>query len=84
MFDGVSPQGEALRTLQAAGTGASWASAHVSPPLEGGTYTAIARQNDAQGDTGFSAAVTFAVDPGAPAVTLIPPPSLLASRWAPS
>src|SRR4030081_527754 len=41
VYAGASAAGEPLATLKVQGTGGSWVSANVSPPLASGTYTAI-------------------------------------------
>ncbi len=64
--------------LKVQGTGGSWASANVSPPLPNGVYTAVATQPSSLGfgsPPGVSDPVTFEVDTESPAVTLNPPPS---------
>ena len=76
VFSGGSAQGEPLITLKARGTGGSWASANVLPPLANGTYTAIAKQPSSKGGgTGASSPVSFEVDTESPTVTLAPPRS---------
>ena len=46
----------------------------AAPALAEGTYTAQASQRDAAGNTGTSAARTFAIDTTPPAVSLVDPP----------
>jgi hypothetical protein len=75
VYKGESAAGKPLATLKAQGTGGSWVSGDVSPPLPDGTYTALASQTNSPGATGMSAAVTFAVDTHPPAVTLSAPPA---------
>jgi hypothetical protein len=74
VYAGASAAGEPLATLRVQGTGGSWVSANVSPPLASGTYTAIASQESSfVKSTGMSNPVTFEVDTRAPTVTLAPP-----------
>jgi hypothetical protein len=76
VFRGESAEGEPVVTLKARGTGGSWVSADVFPPLENGMYTAIARQSSSQGTgTGTSNAVSFEIDTESPTVTLAAPRS---------
>ena len=75
VYSGEEASGTPVTTLQAEGTGGNWASASVSPPLEDGTYTAVATQPSSLGDvTGESGPVTFEVDTRAPTVTIDAPP----------
>jgi large repetitive protein len=56
-------------TVQKSGSKWSWT---VTPPLEGGEYTAQAAQRDVAGNEGKSTAIQFAVDAKAPIVTMSP------------
>jgi hypothetical protein len=76
LFAGTSAKGTRLRTVTATGTGGSWTSAKVAPPLPSGrhTYTAVAVQASSLGNpAGTSNPVTFTVDTEAPTVTLSAP-----------
>jgi Bacterial Ig-like domain len=76
VYAGTSAAGKPVATLKVEGTGGSWVSANVSPPVASGTYTATASQESSIGNaTGVSDPVTFEVDTRAPTVTLAPPPS---------
>jgi hypothetical protein len=76
VFKGESAEGTAIATLKVQGTGGSWVSARVSPPLPDGTYTAVATQPSSLGyPTGASGPVTFEVDTQSPTVTMEAPPS---------
>lgn len=76
VYAGASAEGSALVTLKVQGTGGSWASANVSPPLANGKYTAVATQlSSSGGPTGVSNRVTFEVNTESPTVTLETPPS---------
>jgi hypothetical protein len=52
--------------------GGTWSTGPIEA-LEDGTYTALAEQSDAAGNTGVSAETTFTVDTAPPAVTLTSP-----------
>jgi hypothetical protein len=76
VYEGGSAEGNPIATLKVQGTGGSWASRSVSPPLADGKYTAIATQPSSLGNpTGVSNSVTFEVDTEPPTVTLTAPPS---------
>ncbi len=76
VYAGESPEGDPIATLRIQGTGGSWSSANVNPPLANGTYTAVATQpSSVGGETGVSAPVSFEVNTQAPTVTLQAPPS---------
>jgi hypothetical protein len=74
VFSGEGAQGEAVASVQALGTGGGWASGALPAILSDGTYSALARQEGAQGAVGTSAAVTFAIDSESPTVALDSPP----------
>jgi hypothetical protein len=75
VYSGQEASGTPVATLEAEGTGGSWASASVSPALEDGIYTAVATQPSPFGDaTGESAPVTFEIDTRAPTVSIDEPP----------
>jgi hypothetical protein len=76
VYNGASPEGVPISTLKVQGTGGNWVSAHVSPALPDGEYTAIATQESSLGGlAAVSDAVTFEVDTQPPAVTLSGPSS---------
>ncbi len=58
LYTGTSASGTPVLTRSATGTGSNW-SVGAGTALSAGTYTAQAAQDDAAGNTGFSAAVTF-------------------------
>ena len=71
VYPGGSAKGEPVRTVTATGTGGSWGSGTLSPPLAEGTYTAVAEQKGAFGNgTGHSGEVHFVVITASPHVTL--------------
>jgi hypothetical protein len=73
IFRGTSSAGPlALRSTTSVAPSGQFA-VQVAPALADGTYTALAVQVDAQGDTGFSAPQTFSIDTHPPTVTLIRP-----------
>ena len=76
VYEGSSAKGNPIATLKVQGTGGSWASSSVSPPLAQGEYTAQATQPSSLGNPpGVSNSVTFVVDTEPPTVTLTAPPS---------
>jgi hypothetical protein len=76
IYAGTSTEGEPVAVLEAQGTGGRWASADVRPPLQDGTYTALATQpSSLDGQTAVSNTVTFQIDTAPPTVTLRAPPS---------
>ncbi|HTZ87032.1 MAG TPA: Ig-like domain-containing protein, partial [Solirubrobacteraceae bacterium] len=84
VYAGQEASGAIVATLEAEGTGASWSSASVSPPLEDGTYTALATQPSSLGEEpGESAPVTFEIDTREPTVT-IDAPATRSNNTAPS
>jgi Bacterial Ig-like domain len=84
VYSGASAEGVPISTLRVQGTGGNWVSAHVSPSLPDGEYTAIAIQESSVGNlAAVSNAVTFEVDTQAPAVTLTGP-SLRSNERTPS
>src|SRR5437764_1175342 len=73
---GPTAEGSTVSTATATGTGGSWTSAHASPALPSGEYTAVATQESSLGNpAGSSEARTFTVDTSSPAVTLDQPAS---------
>jgi hypothetical protein len=71
VFSGESTAVENLeQSFTASRSGSSWSSGSSGPRLSNGTYTVRVKQLDSVGNTGVSAAVTFAVDSPAPSVTL--------------
>jgi hypothetical protein len=71
VYKGESAEGNPIAILKVQGTGGSWVSARVSPPLADGTYTAVATQPSSLGyPTGASGPVTFEVDTQSPTVTM--------------
>lgn len=76
VYSGASAEGVPMSTLKVQGTGSNWVSAHVSPSLPDGDYTAIAIQEGSVGNLATASnAVTFEVDTQPPAVTLSGPSS---------
>jgi hypothetical protein len=76
VYAGSSAQGTPVQTRSVTRQGASWSA--VGSSLPDGVYTVRARQSDAAGNEGSSAAVTFSIDAAAPAVTVdAPPPGAL-------
>ena len=73
VYAGTAASGEPIRSLTTAVTAAGQFAVPVAPALPDGTYTAMASQADASGNTGFSGPQTFSVDTHAPAVTLVKP-----------
>ena len=72
LYAGSTVSGSPIRTYKVTPSGASWTTGAVAA-LADGTYTALAEQSDAAGNTGKSAAVTFTIDTTLPAVTLTEP-----------
>jgi len=72
LYAGSTVSGSPMQTVKVTPSGASWTTGAVAA-LADGTYTALAEQSDAAGNTGKSAAVTFTVDTTLPAVTLTSP-----------
>ena len=71
VYPGGSAKGEPVRVVTATGTGGSWSSGALSPPLAEGSYTAVAEQKGAFGNgTGHSGEVHFTVITASPHVTL--------------
>jgi hypothetical protein len=78
LYSGKTAAGEAIDTLKATVSAGKWTSAHVSPPLGNGEYTAIAKQESSIGNgIGESESRTFIVNTKAPLVFLeqVPSPS---------
>jgi hypothetical protein len=76
VYKGESAEGTPIAILKVQGTGGSWISARVNPPLADGTYTAVAAQPSSLGySPGASGPVTFEVDTQSPTVTIEAPPS---------
>jgi hypothetical protein len=73
VYAGTAATGTPTQALTAPVTGSGQFSVPVSPALADGTYTAVAVQGDASGNTGFSAPQTFSIDTHAPAITLVNP-----------
>jgi hypothetical protein len=72
LYEGSTVAGSPIQTYKVTSSGGNWTTGAVSV-LADGTYTVLAEQADAAGNTGTSAAVTFAVDTTLPAVTLTSP-----------
>ncbi len=72
LYVGSTASGTPSRIYEVVPGGASWTTGEISS-LTDGTYTVQAEQSDAAGNTGVSAAVTFAIDTSLPAVTLTSP-----------
>jgi hypothetical protein len=69
VYRGAAPEGPVVATASAEPRSGEWVSGRASPALEWGEYTAVARQPSSIGNpAGASAAVSFAVEPIAPAV----------------
>ena len=71
IYSGSTATGTPVQTLTATATAGAWSVAATA--LAQGTYTALAQQSDAAGNTGLSTANTFVVDTIAPNVTLVTP-----------
>lgn len=69
VWPGASASGAPLEILSAQSTGGAY-SVSPSPPLRSGTYTVRAEQDDAAGDAGFSAPVSFTLENHTPTITL--------------
>jgi Bacterial Ig-like domain len=81
VFRGTSTAGEHVLTLTAHPSGGRWVSADVYPPLQEGTYAAVAwQQPDEGGEVERSNAITFEVDAKAPTVSLTAPRSPSSDR----
>jgi hypothetical protein len=72
LYEGSTVAGSPIQTYKVTSSGGNWTTGAVSA-LADGTYTVLAEQADAAGNTGTSAAVTFAIDTTLPAVTLTSP-----------
>lgn len=74
IYKGKSTSGSPVSTVVGAMSGSQW-KAGPAAALPGGTYTALAEQEDSDpfSETGVSDPVTFTVDAQAPAVTLSAP-----------
>jgi hypothetical protein len=72
LYAGSTVSGSPIQTDKVTPSGANWTTGAVSA-LADGTYTVLAEQSDEAGNTGKSAAVTFAIDTTLPAVTLTSP-----------
>ena len=74
IYSGKSTSGSPVSTVVGALSGSQW-KAGPAAALPGGTYTALAEQEDSDpfSETGVSDPVTFTVDAQAPAVTLSAP-----------
>jgi hypothetical protein len=79
IYAGTAATGTAVKTIPATVTGSSWTA--TTTTLADGTYTAIATQSDAAGNTGQSGARTFTIDTVAPttSITSGPPASTTAT-----
>ena len=73
VYNGPTIGGTVAATLPTTRNGVTGAYTIDASALPEGTYTAIARQQDAAGNTGASSANTFVVDTTAPVVTLTNP-----------
>ena len=71
IYAGTTVTGTPVQAITTIRSGGTWDAAAAT--LADGTYTAQASQSDAAGNTGTSAAHTFNLDGGAPAVTLTDP-----------
>jgi uncharacterized protein (DUF2141 family) len=76
VYAGASATGLPVATLSVEASGGAWAAASIIG-LGDGTYTALARQADEAGNTGFSSPSTFTVDTTPPSVTLNSLPALV-------
>ena len=73
IFGAANPAGSPPLSLRAPVARSGQFSVQVIPALADGTYTAVAQQGDAAGNTGVSAPQTFSIDTHPPAVTLVRP-----------
>ena len=73
VYNGPNTGGTVAATLPTTRNGVTGAYTIDASALPDGTYTAIARQQDAAGNTGSSSANTFVVDTAPPVVTLTNP-----------
>lgn len=60
VYSGPTAAGSPIQTLTPGRTGATWSATATTLPQ--GTYTAVAAQTDAAGNTGTSSATTFTID----------------------
>lgn len=75
VYSGTAPSGPAVQTLVTTRSGGGSYAIDAASALALGTYTALAEQADAAGNTGFSTANTFmVVEPGPPPPPPPPPP----------
>ena len=74
VFSGSTATGTAVRTISAP-CSANAFSAEPSVALASGTFTAVASQTDAAGNTGVSTTRTFVIDLAGPTVALSAPPA---------
>ncbi len=72
VYSGQSATGTPVQTVITAGALNSYTG--TATALADGTYTAVARQSDAAGNSGVSAERTFTIDTVAPAVSVVSPP----------
>lgn len=75
VYEGATATGTVARTLSATPNGSGAWTVDVSPALADGTWTAVASQQDAQGNLATSIARTLRVDTAAPAVAVSSPAS---------
>ncbi|HWW91488.1 MAG TPA: Ig-like domain-containing protein, partial [Solirubrobacteraceae bacterium] len=76
VYAGSKPEGTAVSSASASGTGGGWSSREASPALSSGTYTAQATQPSSFGNpAGKSNPVTFVVNTASPVVSLNQPAS---------
>jgi hypothetical protein len=69
IYAGGTVSGSPVQTVEGAVSGSTWSAGPVAS-LPDGSYTAQVSQSDEAGNTGTSAAVTFAVDTVAPSVSI--------------
>jgi hypothetical protein len=73
LYAGSTVSGSPIQTYKVTSSGGNWTTGPVSALANGHQYTVLAEQSDEAGNTGRSAAVTFAIDTTLPAVTLTSP-----------
>jgi large repetitive protein len=83
LFTGPTAEaGEAFETITVNASAGSWSATFAG--LEGGQYTAIARQSDEAGNVGRSEAGTFTVTTPATSAPAAPSPPVASFAWVPA
>jgi large repetitive protein len=83
LFTGATAEaGDAFETITVNASAGSWSATFAG--LEGGQYTAIARQSDEAGNVGRSEAGTFTVTTPATSAPAAPSPPVASFAWVPA